>query len=240
MTITYLTGVTNEFAEAAAAKRDDLGLLGTPAGGTWTRRAEYGAYAADNGCFVDVLKPGSFDADAWLAWLETTAAYPSLWATLPDVVGDAVATWERSKPFVAQVRELGYAPAVCMQNGLENEPEVWAEMLASVDVVFIGGTPECIPCGYVGPAIGGPKTCPTCNAKVTEWKLGAACAALVAEALAAGKRVHMGRVNSAKRLRYAASIGCHTADGTFLKFCARADREAQVARLVSMLEAVNG
>lgn len=33
-----------------------------------------------------------------------------------------------------------------------------------------------------------------------------------------GKRVHMGRVNSKARFRAAASIGCDSADGTFLKF----------------------
>ncbi len=30
--------------------------------------------------------------------------------------------------------------------------------------------------------------------------------------------VHCGRVNSLKRLRYAASIGCQSADGTFLAY----------------------
>lgn len=33
-----------------------------------------------------------------------------------------------------------------------------------------------------------------------------------------GKRVHMGRVNSYLRLRLAAAAGCHSADGTFVKF----------------------
>jgi hypothetical protein len=33
-----------------------------------------------------------------------------------------------------------------------------------------------------------------------------------------GKHVHMGRVNSYRRLRVAAALGCHSADGTFLKF----------------------
>lgn len=33
-----------------------------------------------------------------------------------------------------------------------------------------------------------------------------------------GKKVHMGRVNSMERLRAAASIGCDSADGTFLRF----------------------
>ena len=40
----------------------------------------------------------------------------------------------------------------------------------------------------------------------------------MAEAKAHGKWVHMGRVNSLKRLQYAAAIGCDSADGTYLTF----------------------
>lgn len=50
-----------------------------------------------------------------------------------------------------------------------------------------------------------------------DFKLG-----LGAKAIEAGKRrgkhAHMGRVNSFKRLRLAAVLGCDSADGTFLKF----------------------
>jgi hypothetical protein len=38
------------------------------------------------------------------------------------------------------------------------------------------------------------------------------------QALARGKKVHMGRVNSLDRLRAAAAVGCTSADGTFLAF----------------------
>jgi hypothetical protein len=50
----------------------------------------------------------------------------------------------------------------------------------------------------------------------TAWKLGAEARALVSEARSRGKWAHMGRVNSAKRLRYAQFIGCDSADGTYL------------------------
>jgi hypothetical protein len=52
----------------------------------------------------------------------------------------------------------------------------------------------------------------------TAWKLGPAARRLTAEAKARGKRVHMGRVNSLRRLRYADATGCDSADGTFLAF----------------------
>lgn len=52
----------------------------------------------------------------------------------------------------------------------------------------------------------------------TEWKLGDDARRLVELAKRHGKWVHMGRVNSLKRLTYAASIGCDSADGTFCTF----------------------
>lgn len=48
----------------------------------------------------------------------------------------------------------------------------------------------------------------------TVWKLGADARRLVAEARARGKWVHMGRVNSVRRLQYARSIDCDSVDGS--------------------------
>ena len=52
----------------------------------------------------------------------------------------------------------------------------------------------------------------------TNFKLGPRVPGIVSEAKRRGKWVHMGRVNSYKRLRVASVIGCDSADGTFLKF----------------------
>lgn len=52
----------------------------------------------------------------------------------------------------------------------------------------------------------------------TEWKLGPEARDIAERASSRGQWVHMGRVNSDKRLSYAASIGCSSADGTFLTF----------------------
>lgn len=51
-----------------------------------------------------------------------------------------------------------------------------------------------------------------------EWKLGLRVRELVVEARVRNKWVHMGRVNSERRMRYASLIGCHSVDGTGLKF----------------------
>ncbi len=48
----------------------------------------------------------------------------------------------------------------------------------------------------------------------TEWKLSHANADLTAEAKRRGKWVHMGRVNSRKRMELANEIGCDSIDGT--------------------------
>jgi hypothetical protein len=48
----------------------------------------------------------------------------------------------------------------------------------------------------------------------TEWKMGAQAARLIREAKDRGKWVHMGRVNSYERTRYAQWLGCDSIDGT--------------------------
>jgi len=126
----------------------------------------------------------------WLAWLQKHAAdAPTCaFAVAPDVVGNAAETLSRSLPWLPQIRSLGYPAALVAQDGLEVLPVPWD----AFDVLFIGGT--------------------------TEWKLGRHARALICKAKLHGKRVHMGRVNSARRYRYAEYIGCDSADGTFLTF----------------------
>lgn len=48
----------------------------------------------------------------------------------------------------------------------------------------------------------------------TEWKLGPAAARLAREARERDKWLHMGRVNTYRRLRYAQTLGCNSIDGT--------------------------
>jgi hypothetical protein len=63
------------------------------------------------------------------------------------------------------------------------------------------------------------------------FKLGPEGRSVVEAAHATGRRVHMGRVNSLRRLRYAASLGCDSVDGTFLAF----GPDANIPRLVRYL-----
>lgn len=130
----------------------------------------------------------AFDEGKWWAWLTRTDPAGCLFAVAPDVVGDAAATLERSTPWLPRIRALGYPAAFVLQDGQEALPVPWGDF----DVAFVGGT--------------------------TAFKLGAAARALVAEAKARGKRVHMGRVNSQRRYTYARHIGCDSVDGTYLAF----------------------
>lgn len=111
-----------------------------------------------------------------------------LFAVAPDVVGDAAATLERSAPWIPRIRALGYPVAYVAQDGWQNVEPPWDDF----DVLFLGGTDH--------------------------FKLGPIARAAVVEAKQRGKHVHMGRVNSEKRFRYAHAIGCDSVDGTYLTY----------------------
>jgi hypothetical protein len=146
--------------------------------------------------------------DKYLAWLSARAAHAPrcAFATAPDIVANAAATLTRSLPMLDRIRAAGYPAALVAQDGLEHLPIPWA----TFDVLFIGGS--------------------------TEWKLGPAAAGLTAQAHRHGRPVHLGRVNSLRRLRYAASIGCQSVDGTFLAY--GPDRNLHM--LLRWLDTVNG
>lgn len=166
-----------------------LGFIDTPAQGN--KRPDGVTWCADNGCYSD-----RWDEAKWWKFLQDNAhaADSCLFAVAPDVVGDALATHERSEPWLPKIRALGYPVAYVAQDGLEDLelPHDGTDWWDSFDILFIGGT--------------------------TEWKLGPHARRLVREAKARGKHVHMGRVNSERRYRYAHAIGCDSVDGTFLTF----------------------
>lgn len=148
-------------------------------------------WGADNGRFSS---PHQYTDAKYIAWLRRMPVESCLFATAPDVVGDAKATMTLSMPMLWVIRELGYRAALVAQDGLENLTVPWDHF----DVLFIGGS--------------------------TEWKLGKACRLIAVEAKRRGKYLHMGRVNSYRRLQYAWSIGCDSVDGTFLKYGPRTNK----------------
>lgn len=144
-------------------------------------------WAGDNGRFS---APQNYTDAKYLAWLRKLHPFVAdcLFATAPDVVGDAAATLEMSRPMLPKIRVLGYKAALVAQDGLEALPVPWDEL----DCLFVGGT--------------------------TTWKLSEAAYQVAAEARRRGKWTHMGRVNSWRRFRAAAAAGYDSADGTVLRF----------------------
>jgi hypothetical protein len=167
-----------------------LGFMLTPLMGNAVPFETGLTWAADNGCFS---KPDLFNEEAYLSWLDVRPKRTCLFATAPDVYGDHAATWARSQPVLPRIRSVGHRPALVAQNGMTSDGVDWD----TFDALFLGGSQ-----GPTG----------------REWKMSAAAALLAHEARSRGKWVHMGRVNSSRRLRHAADIGCGSADGTYVAF----------------------
>lgn len=182
-----------------------LGLIDTPhqhkVTATALAHAAGVAWCADNGAFSD-----RWEEETWWTWLQaqTPHADRCLFAVAPDVLRDAYATTIRSRPWLPRIRALGFPVAYVAQDGLEGLrgrdpdggltfPVPWPEF----DCLFIGGS--------------------------TEWKLGPHAREIAREANERGKWVHVGRVNSERRYRYAAApypygLGAASCDGTYLTF----------------------
>jgi len=146
-------------------------------------------WGADTGCF-SLKGVRAFNEAKYLSWLESRDSSDNLFATAPDVVGDYAATLELAAPVLPKIRARGFRAALVIQEGVTLETVPWG----TFDVLFIGGTDD------------------------SNFKFSPVVAQIVAEAKRRGLWVHMGRVNSYKRLAYAASIDCDSADGTFLKY----------------------
>lgn len=181
----YLSGAENVRLRGMAACGYPVGLMAQPGNSIHLSARHYPAWAADNACFA---LGDRFDLGAYLCWLATLPTDRCLFAVAPDVVGDARATWERSRRVLTAIRRLGFPAALVAQDGLDTATLDWD----AFDVLFVGGT--------------------------TTYKLSEEAYNAVREAKRRGKWCHMGRVNSLRRLRLAAMAGYDSADGTFLKF----------------------
>lgn len=176
--------------EVVAAMGDGrLGMIDTPYQGK--AGAVRDAHAAGvTWCADNGCFTDAWDPDTWWAWLTNSTGHAGrcVFAAAPDVVGDAAATHHRATPWLPRIRALGYPVAYVAQDGLHPANVPWDD----IDALFLGGT--------------------------TAWKLGPHARALTYAATDRRKWVHMGRVNSRRRYRYAAAIGCDSVDGTYLTF----------------------
>lgn len=181
----YLSGASNAALKAVAFSHN-IGFIYTPNMGYKPAEVEcYPFWAADTGCYS---ASSTFRLLVYLDWLQALPRGTCLFATAPDVVGDAVTTWGRSMDILPIIRERGFKAALVAQDGIERVDLDWT----AFDVLFMGGS--------------------------TEFKLSEQAYGLVREAKARGKWCHMGRVNSKRRYMAAAKSGYDSADGTYLKY----------------------
>lgn len=221
-TVLYLTGVST--AEARAARRHNLGVLIQPGNSTHldVEAGHFPAFGADNGFYgLGARRDPTPEVEAaatetWLRWLVGTVAplaSSCFFATVPDVlrwievdgkripVGDAEATLARYGRLAAVVRKLGLPAALVAQDGLELDGDflvAGSERVAwdDVDVIFVGGSDS--------------------------FKLGPDARRICEEARLRGKWIHVGRVNSWKRIAHVRDYA-DSVDGTFLGFGPRAN-----------------
>jgi hypothetical protein len=196
----YLTGATSDETEEQLAGHPGVGLMVQPGNGLHARTSRFPAYAADNGCYA--LRGAPFDQARWVRWLDALPRPRCLFAAAPDVLlwpdgprgdprGDAAATLAQADAYLPMIRQMGFPAALVLQDGMTAATLPWG----TFDAVFVGGS--------------------------TPWKMGPDAHRICTAATARGVHVHMGRVNTRRRLKVAASWACDTVDGTMLAFGAR-------------------
>lgn len=143
------------------------------------------SWAIDNDCY------NGFHPGPWQRLVCAVVGAPGcLFVNAPDVfdkhadVGDHDRTLELWHEWYPFLSQTAMPLSFVLQNGCTPDAVPWDQC----DAVFIGGN----------------------NA----FKLGPDANAIVVEAKRRGKHVHMGRVNTLRRIRYAQGIGCDSVDGT--------------------------
>jgi hypothetical protein len=199
--VIYLTGVRNAETDAMVIYYGDmlpLGMMVTP---IFTKSREsyeryvplYNWIGIDNGCFS---RPDAFHLKSYLGMISRVAGMTERisFATAPDVFdivagrGNWPATLAKSLPVLPLIRKAGAPAAIVLQDGATSKTVPWGE----IDAVFVGAS--------------------------TRWKLSEACRQICLDARRRGKWVHMGRVNSLRRMRLANRFRCHSVDGTYLRY----------------------
>lgn len=152
---------------------------------TGVQRTEGFRYALDNGAWTAYQQQHPFDADRFRACVEQFGACAD-WVAVPDVVMGGRTSLEVSRSWLPWVLERTRLALLVVQDGMEP-----ADVAALVDPqrvgIFIGGS-----CGWK-------------DASAMRWGIFAASRNLY---------LHIGRVNTARRLRIGATVGAHSFDGS--------------------------
>lgn len=164
----------------------------------------HGQYKLGEPGWVAAADNGCFSSN-WKEnkWKQWLDKWPStpLFTVVPDVVGDALQTRLLWDIHSGYVKAIGHKATYVLQDGETGNLIPWDEL----DCIFIGGT--------------------------TEYKLSDTARRITGEAKDRNKHVHMGRVNSTKRMRLAFMWGVDSVDGTFIKF----GPDVNTPKLIDML-----
>ena len=202
--VVYLSGSVSGMTAHACRWRSDMGLLRTPVEGSILPDGVI--WAADHATWqgTDDVLTGFWRYVRWLATHDGEQLARCLFVTIPDVYADAEATYRRGMTFLPLLAQLGLPLAWVAQDGLRSDLVPWG----AISCLFIGGT--------------------------VTWKLSARARSWCEEARARGKHVHVGKVNTFKRLlqvsQYADSV-----DGT----CIAYGPDANLSGLESWLNGLN-
>lgn len=141
-------------------------------------------YALDNGAWSAYVNKRPFDEDAFLKALARLGSAAE-WVVVPDIVAGGQASLDFSLRFMPRVLDATQLALLAVQDGITSENV--REHLGDRVGLFVGGT--------------------------TEWKL-----KTLPEwgrlAKSVGCWLHVGRVNSCRRISFCASVGADSFDGS--------------------------
>jgi hypothetical protein len=166
-------------------------------------RTEGMRYALDNGAWSAFVQQQPFDEAAFLVALEKLGEGAD-WIVLPDIVAGGSASLDFSLKWKERLRGMPTRMLIAVRNGMQIDDV--ASLLCPAVGIFIGGT--------------------------TEWK------EVTAHAWGSLARrrhchLHVGRVNSARRIRICAAAGADSFDGSgvsrYAKSLPRLDRAIRQA-----------
>jgi hypothetical protein len=147
-------------------------------------RTEGMRYALDNGAWSAFVQQEPFDEDAFLVAVDRLGEGAD-WIVLPDIVAGGLVSLDYSLWWKERLRGMPTRLLIAVQNGMQIDDV--ASLLSPAVGIFIGGT--------------------------TEWKE-ATAQAWGSLARRRHCHLHVGRVNSARRIRICAAAGANSFDGS--------------------------
>jgi hypothetical protein len=147
-------------------------------------RTEGMPYALDNGAWTAFQQGRSFDEDAFMRAVDKVGEHAD-WIVLPDIVQGGLASLDYSLLWLERLRGLEKRLLIAVQDGMEIDDV--RDYLSPTVGIFVGGS--------------------------TEWKERTA-GVWGSVARRRNCYLHVGRVNSVRRIRLCAAAGADSIDGT--------------------------